>query len=171
MHTRLIAPYYTNAVLLVYDQYMGCSPLKRGLSLRCPMKRSNRRLGKEHTKNWIDPNAPVARSLVYLHSTAISDANEEDEEWDFIVDDGEDRDRAQGTSLSSRGASIGTASLSFAKAQHLAATARALQARSRGHPPLLTVRAFLSVAHPRPSYAPNRCHQSQRLCRSRRASR
>jgi hypothetical protein len=52
---------------------------------------------------------------VYLHSTAISDADEEDEEWDFIVDDGEDRDRAQGNSLSARGASIGTGSLSFAR--------------------------------------------------------
>jgi hypothetical protein len=71
---------------------------------------------------------------VLLLSTAISDANDEEgEEWDLIKDDGEDRNGTRCTSLSARGASIGTGSLSFARAQRLTATALASRAKT-AHP-------------------------------------
>jgi hypothetical protein len=68
--------------------------------------------------------------------------DEEDEEWGFIEDDGEDRNGTRGTNLFSRGASISTGSLSFSRAQRLTAAALVSRARPRDYPQLLRVRAL-----------------------------
>ena len=68
--------------------------------------------------------------------------DEEDEEWGFIEDDGEDRNGTRGTNFFSRGASISTGSLSFSRAQRLTAAALVSRALPRDHPQLLTIRAL-----------------------------